>query len=194
MDMARQKSAKSIKNILVLCILAILVGANLVLSSVIESQKQAELSGQGATAMCFVNTNASHGSCLSVTTSPYAWTFGISNSVIGIIAFSVLEVMVLCALALQAWPAASGKRQARMLSQRRVLMLRLIALALWIGSAWALYLIALQAFVLGEYCTFCLIIDTITIACATLVLVLFRHDLFAYSYTLVPRVKPRVKS
>ena len=147
--LARRWRHQRQETIIIIVLLAMIV--NLALSILIETQKQAELHGQGASAACFITGGANRASCFDVTTSEYGWTLGISNSLIGIIAFCAMTLLMFGAAI--PWLTDTHLR----------LLLKGVTVCLCLGSAWGLYLLGVQAFVLHEYCTFCVIVDSITI-------------------------------
>lgn len=84
----------------------------------------------------------SKGDCDAVQNSKYAYAFGISNSVYGIIIFSFLSLISFL--------------QIRKPTQIRKL---LIDAGVIIGFLIAIYFIYLQIFVIGQFCKYCLVID-----------------------------------
>ena len=93
------------------------------------------------------------GGCNVVKSSEYAYTFGINNGYYGIIIFALLSTI----LFLQIRKPSNGKRI-------------ILNLSLLIGSLIALRFIYIQAFVLGSYCTACIIIDTSLLISAALII------------------------
>lgn len=82
------------------------------------------------------------GSCSSVQNSKYAYLFGISNSIYGIIIFAFLSLITF----MEILKPTQIKR-------------RLIDSGAIIGFLIALYFIFLQIFTLKAFCKFCLVID-----------------------------------
>ncbi len=80
--------------------------------------------------------------CSIVQTSKYETTFGIKNAHIGIITFPILAILAIFEL----------KRKSK---YRK----RLIQIGIIIGSAFAIYFLYLQIFVLKALCKYCLIVD-----------------------------------
>ncbi|MBI3334159.1 vitamin K epoxide reductase family protein [Candidatus Pacearchaeota archaeon] len=82
--------------------------------------------------------------CSAVTTSPYAYTFGIKNSQFGVAIFLFLSALTFLQL----------KKPTKI--QRRIIYVGII-----IGAAFAFYFLYLQQFVLHAYCVYCLVVDTL---------------------------------
>jgi uncharacterized membrane protein len=82
------------------------------------------------------------GSCIIVQTSDYEETFGIKNSIFGLIAFPILAIL-----------AAIESRKTKK-HQKKMIKLGLI-----FASIMAIYFIYLQFFVLKAICKYCMIID-----------------------------------
>ncbi len=80
--------------------------------------------------------------CSIVQTSQYESTFGIKNSHLGLIAFPILAILTIFEL----------KRSS-------YLRKRLIQLGIIIGSAFAIYFLYLQFFVLDAICKYCMVVD-----------------------------------
>jgi len=80
--------------------------------------------------------------CSIVQTSKYETTFGIKNAHIGIITFPILAILAIFEL----------KRKSK---YRK----RLIQIGIIIGSAFAIYFLYLQIFVLKALCKYCLVVD-----------------------------------
>jgi len=104
------------------------------LASVILSIPQSSDSG-------FCRADANVG-CNSVQNSKYSYTFGIKNSYIGLIAFAFLSFVVFSHI--------KNPRKNKKL---------LIDIGIIIGALIAIYFIYLQAFVLKEFCRYCLVVD-----------------------------------
>jgi len=80
--------------------------------------------------------------CNAVQESKYSQTFGISNSLFGIIIFSFVSVITFLQI----------KNHSKLKKQ-------IIYSATIIGSATAVYFIFLQKFIIKSYCTYCMTID-----------------------------------
>lgn len=80
--------------------------------------------------------------CSIVNTSKYEKTFGIKNAHIGLIAFPILAILTIFEL-----------------RKKNIYRKRLIQLGIIIGSAFAIYFLYLQFFVLNALCKYCLVID-----------------------------------
>ena len=80
--------------------------------------------------------------CDVVTTSKYAYTLGIKNSIFGIFAFSILSITTYL--------------ETRNPSKRKN---AIIHLGIIIGSLAAIYLLYLQVFILKSFCKYCLVVD-----------------------------------
>jgi uncharacterized membrane protein len=80
--------------------------------------------------------------CTIVNTSKYETTLGIKNAHIGLIAFPILAILTILEL-----------RKSRKYQKR------LITLGMLIGSAFAIYFLYIQFFILEALCKYCLIID-----------------------------------
>ena len=85
-------------------------------------------------------------SCYAVQTSNYEQTFGINNGYFGIIAFSLLIILII----LQVKKPSKYKK-------------RIINLGIILGSLFAIYFLYLQFFVLKSLCKYCMIIDVAVI-------------------------------
>jgi uncharacterized membrane protein len=84
--------------------------------------------------------------CYIVQASEYEKTFGIKNSTIGLVAFSILFVLTIFQI----------KRPTK-------LNKKILILGLGIGSIFALYFLYLQVFILNATCPYCLTTDLGTI-------------------------------
>jgi len=80
--------------------------------------------------------------CTIVNTSTYEKTFGIKNAHIGLLAFPILAILTILEL----------KKTSRY--RKKLLQLGII-----IGSAFAIYFLYLQIFVLEAICKYCLVVD-----------------------------------
>ena len=88
---------------------------------------------------CYIDEG---GNCNSVQGSKYAYTFGISNSVYGVVIFSFMIILTMLHLF-----KPSKKKQF------------LINLGVMVGLLIVLYFIFIQTFVLKEFCKYCLLVD-----------------------------------
>ena len=95
--------------------------------------------------------------CTIVNTSQYETTFGIKNAHIGLIAFPILAILSILEL-------KKSKKY-----QRRALNLGII-----IGSAFAIYFLYIQFFVLKAICKYCMVVDTGVLL--SMVLILFFEE------------------
>ncbi len=102
-------------------------------------------------------SNPNHNSCTIVNTSQYESTFGIKNAHIGLIAFPILCILTILEL------KKSRKYQKRLLN-----------LGIMLGSAFAIYFLYLQFFVLKAICKYCMVVDTGVLA--SMVLILFFEE------------------
>lgn len=91
--------------------------------------------------------------CSIVNTSEYETTFGIKNAHLGLIAFPILAIFTILEL------RKSKKYQKR-----------LITLGMLIGSAFAVYFLYIQFFVLKALCKYCLVVDIGVLLSMTLIL------------------------
>ena len=82
------------------------------------------------------------GGCDTVTTSKYAYTFGIKNSIYGTFIFLILSAITYSHI----------KNPSR---NKKII----INLGIIFGSAISVYFIYLQHFVLKSYCKYCLVVD-----------------------------------
>jgi uncharacterized membrane protein len=82
------------------------------------------------------------GSCSTVQTSVYAKTFGIENSYLGIIIFSLMSFMIYSHI-------VKPHKHKKML----------INLGVFFGTMISLYFLYIQKFVLHAYCKYCLVVD-----------------------------------
>ncbi|MFA5349529.1 MAG: vitamin K epoxide reductase family protein [Candidatus Paceibacterota bacterium] len=80
--------------------------------------------------------------CSIVNTSQYETTLGIKNAHIGLIAFPILAILTILEL------RKSHRYQKR-----------LITLGMLLGSAFAIYFLYIQFFVLKALCKYCLVVD-----------------------------------
>jgi uncharacterized membrane protein len=99
--------------------------------------------GEGLKGFC---SSLSGGGCATVQASPYAALFGINLEFYGIAGFFLLTVLALYNLR---WP------------NKKVEFL-VVAGSIFAGIA-AIGLIAIQAFVIGKFCAFCMVVDTTSI-------------------------------
>jgi len=86
-------------------------------------------------------------SCQAVQDSQYSNTFGISNSIIGIVAFTILIAITLIHI-------KNPRKKTKIF----------LATGILIGTIAALHFIYLQIFILKAICPYCMIIDISTIA------------------------------
>lgn len=84
-------------------------------------------------------------SCSLVQTSEYSKIFGIDVSFIGLAGFIGLLTLLI-------------------LSDNKIIPYKLFLVAAYLGTAFAIYFISLQIFILNEICIDCMIADTVTIA------------------------------
>src|SRR3989344_5197785 len=80
--------------------------------------------------------------CNFVTSSKYAYTFEIKNSIYGIIIFSILTLLTI------SQSLKPNKRKKK-----------IINISIIVGSLISVYFLYLQQFVLKEYCKYCLVVD-----------------------------------
>ena len=85
-------------------------------------------------------------SCTIVQTSQYEATFGIKNAHMGLIAFPILAILTIFEI------KNTGKNPNK---YRK----RLISLGLILGSAFAIYFLYIQIFILQALCKYCLVVD-----------------------------------
>lgn len=82
------------------------------------------------------------GNCSIVQTSKYEKTFGIKNAHLGLIAFPILMILTLFEL-----------------RRTNLYRKRLIQLGIIVGSAFAIYFLYIQIFILKAVCKYCLVVD-----------------------------------
>ena len=87
-----------------------------------------------------------NGSCTIVQTSKYETTFGIKTAHIGLIAFPILALIAIFEL-----------------KKKRKYQRKLLNLGIVVGSAFALYFLYLQFFILKAICKYCLVADIATL-------------------------------
>lgn len=92
-------------------------------------------------------------SCSIVQNSEYKETLGISNSIIGIVTFSLLIALVLSQI-------KNPKKNKK----------NFLAIVIAMSTVGALYFIYLQIFVIKALCPYCMIIDTATILALVILL------------------------
>ena len=97
--------------------------------------------------------------CDLVTTSKYAYTFGIKNSVYGAFIFLILSAVTYS--------------QIKKPSKNKKLI---INLGIIFGSFIAVYFIYLQHFVLKNYCKYCLVVDIGLIISLIVLLISLRYE------------------
>lgn len=112
-------------------------------STIILIQKVTEYS---PTIDNFCSALNSQSQCEAVQTSKYGKILGIDNPWFGIFGFSALIIF-------------AGLQ----LLQERKILRRLIVAGGIISGAMAIYFLYLQAFILGQYCIFCVIVDILSI-------------------------------
>jgi len=111
------------------------------------------LSLDGSTKFCITAT-----SCDIVSTSAYAYTFGIKNAYFGVVIFALLSLLT-------AWHIREPHHHKN----------KIIRAGVFVGSAIAIYFLYLQMFVIGAFCTYCLIVDMSLLLALALVLVHWRY-------------------
>lgn len=109
---------------------------------------------------CGTNPNGGLSDCTIVNTSKYETTFGIKNAHLGLIAFPILALLAILEL------KKSRKYQRTILN-----------LGIMIGSAFALYFLYIQFFVLKAVCKYCLIVDIGTLVSLGLILFIEKEEL-----------------
>ncbi len=97
-------------------------------------------------------------SCDIVSTSQYAFTFGIKNSHFGVVIFALLSILT-------AWHIFEPHQH-----KGKIIRAGVVA-----GSAIAVYFLYLQMFVLQAFCTYCLIVDIGAILALIVVLIHWRY-------------------
>lgn len=80
--------------------------------------------------------------CTIVQASEYESTFGIKNAHLGLIAFPILAILTILEL-----------------RRKNPLRKRLLQLGIIVGSAFAIYFLYLQFFVLNAICKYCMVVD-----------------------------------
>lgn len=111
------------------------------------------LSLDGSSKFCVSPT-----SCDIVSTSKYAFTFGIKNSYFGVAIFAILSII-------SAWHLFRPHDHKNKLIRSGVI----------VGSAIAIYFLYLQMFVLQAFCTYCLITDISLVLGLLLVVIDWRY-------------------
>lgn len=96
--------------------------------------------------------------CDVVNSSVYGSTFGISNSLYGILIFSFMIALTLFHIK---YPTKHARK--------------ILHVAIIIGSAIAIYFLYLQAFVIKALCSFCLVIDLGLLVALYLMIYLWEH-------------------
>lgn len=99
------------------------------------------------------------GSCDLVTTSKYAYMFGIKNSIFGSIIFLILSTVTYSHIKK---PTKTKKM--------------IINLGILVGSLLAMYFVYLQYFVLKSFCKYCLIVDSSLIISLIILLISLRYE------------------
>jgi uncharacterized membrane protein len=99
------------------------------------------------------------GGCDSVTTSKYAYLFGIKTSIYGVFIFLFLSVLTYLHI--------------RNPSRNKKII---INLGIIFGSLVALYFVYLQHFVLKSYCKYCLVIDISLIISLIVLLISLKYE------------------
>ena len=95
--------------------------------------------------------------CDIVQNSKYSETFGIKNSVYGIIIFSLLIIITI----MQIYKSTKNKKI-------------MISTAIILGSLIAIYFIYLQQFVIKSYCKYCMIVDISLILALILLIITWK--------------------
>ena len=109
------------------------------------------LSINGSSKFCLTPT-----SCDIVSTSKYAFTFGIKNSYYGVVIFAIMSIIA-------AWHIYEPHHHKN----------KFIKAGVVFGSLVAAYFIFLQVFIIQAFCTYCLIID---IGLLLALLLVFIHE------------------
>ena len=91
---------------------------------------------------CGTKPNGGISDCTIVNTSKYESTFGIKNAYIGLIAFPILAILTIFEL-----------------KKTNKYRKRLIQIGIILGSAFAIYFLYIQFFILKAICKYCLIAD-----------------------------------
>tara|TARA_Y100000310_G_C20516080_1_gene731262 strand:- start:446 stop:925 length:480 start_codon:yes stop_codon:yes gene_type:complete len=145
-------------------LLAVLMLVNLIVTGIIQYEYALLKSGGEATG-CFVS-----GSCGTVANSQYSSLFGIPLPILGFIGFGVALILLLLLLlpSLQQW-------------SKHLLILN--AISMTIGGVGAAYFIYLQYYVIGAFCTYCTIVDTIMIVAAILFWIVSYKNIYGISTT-----------
>ncbi len=142
---------------------------NLGLSIEIESQKYAKEQGNiDLLGGCFDD-----GGCAIVQTSAQANTFGISNPIYGIVAFSIAILITLFLL----WGQVHPKPR---LKADRLKIIHILLVLYALGSIMAIRLLYTQYFVLKVTCVYCLWVDYLTLIMLVLLAIFFRRTCKVY--------------
>ena len=97
--------------------------------------------------------------CDLVTTSKYAETFGIKNSIYGVVIFSFLSILTYS--------------HTRKPSRRKKIIINLGIIG---GSIIAIYFLYLQHFILNAYCKYCLVVDISLVISLAVLLISLRYE------------------
>jgi len=144
---------KKEKLILFLILLSII---NLAYSFEIEFQKK--FNDSNSEEGCFAQNNG----CYQVQISDFAVLFGVGLPIYGIFGFSLLTILLICLF----W--ISKKKERTILFTYKNQLRFVLRLAIITGALASLYLIFIQAFIIGDFCNYCLTLDTLTIIIASL--------------------------
>lgn len=114
--------------------------------------------GSAESAICQINATFD---CQTVENSPYSLTFGIPNSILGMIGYGLMTLGALMKLLQKKHDAGTN------------LFLLLAALG---GLGFSLYLTGIEAFVLQAWCIFCIASQVVMLVVFGLVVTLFIQD------------------
>lgn len=154
MDLSMAHFTKMQRTVLWLVAAAMII--NMAISVTIEWQRNTALKDPSAVAgTCFANDPKS--GCFNVQTSPYAKAFGISNPLLGIIGFGIISLAIVTLL-------LAERSGAYWLRGRENFILLPLHAGFIIGSAFSIWLLYLQFFVLMTTCSYCLWVDAIMIS------------------------------
>ena len=135
----------------------------------IQSQKVAKETGDiDLLGGCF-----NEGGCAVVQSSAQANTFGISNPLYGIVAFSVAILITLFLLWGQVHPRPRLKAD-------RLKIIHILLVLYALGSLMAIRLLFTQYFILHATCVYCLWVDYLTLSILLLLAIFFRRTCRVY--------------
>lgn len=98
--------------------------------------------------------------CKAVQESGYAYLFGVHNSVLGIVGFSLLMML-----------------SVYQLKKRDFYSRAIIILGSFIAAFGAIVFLLLQTFVIKKYCVFCIVVDAVSIALLVIAIQLLKIEL-----------------